>query len=147
MRQEDTVKAIRLCPSARPEMVGSVVFGIGGGTTDAPQVGYLREPIPVTPELLALSRPVEPTEVFRFAAPCAGRACRHYTGSCCSLVKRMVRLVPIAVRGLPVCSLRPRCRWWQEEGRPACLRCPQIVTDSYAAGDAVRRAAGTAAVP
>ena len=33
-----------LCPSAQPEMEGSVVLGVVGGTSDEPRVGYLTEP-------------------------------------------------------------------------------------------------------
>ena len=48
-------------------MAGSVVFGIAVGTVKSPRVAYLVTPLPVTPELLALSGPVAPAEVFRFA--------------------------------------------------------------------------------
>jgi hypothetical protein len=37
----------------------------------------------------AFSEPVKPTKVFRFAAPCAGRACRHFDGAECRLTKRV----------------------------------------------------------
>jgi len=50
---------------------GAVAFGVAGGTAAEPPVSYLKEPLPVTPELLELAEPVEPTEVFHFAAPCA----------------------------------------------------------------------------
>ena len=55
------------CPSARPEMRGSAAFGVIQGTVEQPLVGFLEQAVPVTEELLALSGPVEPTEVFRFA--------------------------------------------------------------------------------
>jgi hypothetical protein len=117
------------CPSAQPEMVGSVVFGVVGGTAVAPRAVPLVEPLPVTPELLALSAPVKPTEVFRFAAPCVGDACKHFDGSRCQLAGRIVSLLPPVSDSLPFCRLRPHCRWWLQEGKPACLRCPQIVTE------------------
>jgi hypothetical protein len=34
------------------------------------------------------------------------------------------------VESLPACRIRPDCRWFVQEGRAACLRCPQIVTYS-----------------
>jgi hypothetical protein len=120
-----------LCPSAQPEMNDSVVFGIVGGTVDQPRVAYLAEPQPVSPELLGLSAPVEPTEVFRFAAPCAEHACQHFDGSRCRLVQRIVGFVAPVSDGLPPCRIRPACRWWQEEGREACMRCPLVVTEDY----------------
>lgn len=131
-----------LCPSAQPEMPGSLLFGVVTGSVDAPRVAYLTEPQPVSDELLALSGPVRPTEVFRFAAPCAMSQCRHFDGADCRLVQRTVQLLPEAVGRLPPCRLRPQCRWWQQEGRAACLRCPQVVTENYAPSEVEREAAG-----
>jgi hypothetical protein len=121
-----------ICPSAQPDMAGSVIFAIIGGTPEEPRAGYLVEPRPTTPELLALSAPVLPTEVFRFAAKCAGSACQHFDGSSCQLARRTAELLEPTTDTLPPCPLRPQCRWWRQEGKSACLRCPQIVTQLYA---------------
>ena len=120
-----------LCPSAQPEMNDCVVFGVIRGTADAPRLTPLRQTQPVTKELLALSKPVDPTEVFRFAAPCAGKACQHFDGLNCRLATRIVRVLPAVVQDAPACQLRPTCRWWQQERIAACLRCPQVVTQTY----------------
>jgi hypothetical protein len=117
------------CPSAPPEWDSSVVLGVVGGTAEQPHLAHLREPLPVTNELLSLAAPVNPTEVFRFAAPCAGSACSHFDGTRCTLVTKMVDLLPGVGESLPPCFLRPHCRWWRQEGRAACVRCPQIVTE------------------
>jgi hypothetical protein len=130
-----------LCPSAQPDSQDSVVLGIVGGSVEEPRVAYLKEPEPVTEELLALSEPVKPTEVFRFAAPCAGNECLHFDGTDCRLAKKTVQLLPTAVDRLPRCRLRPKCRWWQQEGGAACLRCPMIVTENYLPSAQQRRAA------
>lgn len=132
-----------LCPSAQPEMADSVVFGVIGGTSEEPRLGYLVEPRTVTDELLALTAPVKPTEVFRFAAPCAGNSCQHFDGSDCRLAKRIVQLLPAAEETLPPCRLRPSCRWWQQEGKAACIRCPQIVTETYHPSELLHQAAAT----
>jgi hypothetical protein len=118
-----------LCPSAPPEWEGSFAFGIVGGSVANPVVAHLVEPLPVTDELLAATSPVAPTEVFRFAAPCAGDRCKHFDGRDCRLATRLVQLLPSVVDRLPPCHVRPDCRWWQQEGKAACLRCPQVVTD------------------
>jgi hypothetical protein len=131
-----------LCPSAQPEMAGSLLFGVVTGSVDRPRVAYLAEPQPVSDELLAMSGPVRPTEVFRFAAPCAMSQCRHFDGVNCRLVQRTVQLLPVAVERLPPCRLRPKCRWWRQEGRAACLRCPQVVTENYRPSAAERVASG-----
>jgi hypothetical protein len=132
-----------MCPSAQPDWEGSQVIGVVGGTADEPQVAYLAEPTPVTDELLALARPVTPTEVFRIAAPCANTGCGHFSKeqSTCKLAEKIVRWAPVVVEKLPACSIRPDCRWWQQEGRAACMRCPQVVTDRFQAPEALAKAA------
>ena len=141
MGQADDEIGPLLCPSAQPEMTGSVIFGVVRGTVEAPRVEYLKEPVEPTDEVLALVKPVAPTEVFRFAGSCAGTGCAHFDGSHCRLVRRMVQLVPEATDVLPPCPIRSRCRWWHEEGKAACFRCPQVVTEHYGASEQLRRAA------
>jgi len=135
-----------LCPSAQPDWQGSQVIGVVGGTADTPEVAYLSQPLPVTEELLKLAAPVTPSEVFRFAAPCACSGCGHYAEQeeKCRLAEKVVRWAPIVVAKLPPCTIRPDCRWWQQEGRAACLRCPQVVTDNFKASEEMSRAANPA---
>jgi hypothetical protein len=130
-----------LCPSAQPDMSGAVVLGVVGGTAERPRLGYLAQPQPVTLKLLQLAEPVQPTEVFRFAAPCAEGGCRHFDGARCRLVDKLVARTDRAVDTLPPCRLRPRCRWWAQDGREACLRCPGVVTEDHRAPEALRAAA------
>jgi hypothetical protein len=122
-------------------MEGAVVFGVVGGTADEPWVGYLDRRLPVTPEVLALTGDVAPAEVYRFGAPCAGGGCRHFDGSSCRLASKLVQLTPPASATLPACTLRPECRWWRQEGKAACMRCPVVVTVNYDPSDELRRAA------
>ena len=144
MKEVKTKSNLSLCPSAQPEMENSVVFGVVGGTVDLPQIAYLDMAQPVTDELLALSNPVNPTEVFRFAAPCAEGACRHFDGVKCRLVARAVQVLPVVVNRLPPCAIRPNCRWWQQEGKAACMRCPAITTEIYQPSDQQRQVANPA---
>jgi hypothetical protein len=132
-----------LCPSAPPDWEGSQVIGVVAGTAHAPEVAYLSEPQPVTDSLLALARPITPTEVFRFSAPCACTGCGHFSEeqSKCKLAEKIVRWAPVVVDKLPACRIRPDCRWWQEQGRSACMRCPQVVTDRFEAPAAIAKAA------
>lgn len=136
MREPDSTP---LCPSVPPEWEGSFAFGVVGGTVPNPRLRYLDEPLPVTEELLARTQPVRPTEVLRFAAPCAGGSCSHFVGNRCSLVDRVVQILPAVTETLPPCILRPACRWWQQDGKSACQRCPQIVTDNIFAPEAIVR--------
>ena len=131
------------CPSAQPDWKGAKVFGVVGGTPDAPETAYLDSPAPVTEELLEMAEPVSADEVFRIAAPCACSDCGHFDSeqSNCRLAQKIVRWVPMVSESLPVCSIRAECRWWQQEGRAACLRCPQVVTRNKQPSEAMRDAA------
>lgn len=120
-----------LCPSARPELADSIVFGLVGGKAIQARVTYLKQPLPVTDELLAKASPVTPTEIFRTAAPCASKDCQHFDGKDCRLATRVAEKLPAVVKELPPCFIRRDCRWWQQEGKAACLRCPQVITDNY----------------
>lgn len=130
-----------LCPSAQPEMSQSMILGVIGGTMEEPRLSYLEEPQPVSADLLTLAGPVQPTEIFRFAARCEESACCHFDGARCMLATRIVQILPAVVEGLPPCKIRPTCRWFQQEGKDACFRCPQIVTQVYDDSEQVRRVA------
>ena len=117
------------CPSAQAGADDARVYGVLAGTPDAPRVGYLTETLPVSEKLLALSGPAKPTEVFRIAAPCETNGCRHFKENACTLVQRIVEGLAPVVNALPPCQICSTCRWFRQEGRNACLRCPQVITD------------------
>ncbi|MCM0589048.1 MAG: nitrogen fixation protein [Gloeotrichia echinulata DVL01] len=129
--EEIAVDKTTLCPSARPESENSVVFGIIGGTVAEPRVAYLKQPLPITDELIAKASPITPTEIFRMATPCAAKACLHFDGQDCRLAKQIAEKLPAVAEELPPCSIRRDCRWWNQEGKAACMRCPQVITDNY----------------
>jgi len=62
------MRAPLMCPSAQPDMADAVILGVRGVPTEAPFVSYLEQPVPVSAELLALSQPLLPTELYRLAA-------------------------------------------------------------------------------
>jgi hypothetical protein len=138
---------VTLCPSAQAEWENSVAIGVVGGTADQPLMVPLATPQPVTDQLVALAAPVTPTEVFRFAAPCMGSGCVHFAEGQCHLATRMVILLPAVSERLPRCGIRLHCRWWQQEGRAACMRCPQMVTANYHPSETMRQAADPATPP
>ena len=117
-----------LCPSAPPELPGSRVLGVVTGTAEAPEVAYLDEYLPVDEQVLALAGTAKATQVLRFAAPCQQEKCSHFDGTNCNLVTRVVQMLPQVVDILPACLIRGTCRWFAQEGREACRRCPQVVT-------------------
>jgi hypothetical protein len=120
-----------LCPSAAPEMDGSVIFGIVVGTPEQPELVHLPQTKEIPPELLTLESPVQPTEIFRIAANCIEGGCDHFDGSKCRLASRIVDGLPAVTEALPPCPIRAKCRWWDQEGKAACQRCLQIVRDNY----------------
>ena len=130
-----------MCPSAQPEMTGSVAFGVIGGTAEEPRVSWIEKPVPVTGDLLALTGEVPPTQVLRIAAPCQENACCHFDGTDCRLATKLVQLIPPVTQSLPPCRIRPDCRWFVQEGRAACAVCPQIVTYSINPSEELTQAA------
>lgn len=128
-----------LCPSARDDSPGALIFGVIGGTPDSPIVAYVDRPQPMSEGLRNITDPVTPTEVFRFAAPCMCDACPQFKNQKCQVGEKIVKFLPTIVDSLPPCSIRANCRWWQQEGISACLRCPQVVTDNYNPSDVMRK--------
>jgi hypothetical protein len=119
-----------LCPSGTTIDSKAQIFGVltsSNGTEF--RVGYLRTTVPATPEALSSAAPAKPTEVFRAAVTCAGRGCSHFDGANCRLAARVATMLQPVVSTLPKCAIRSQCRWFRQEGRPACVRCPQVATE------------------
>jgi hypothetical protein len=132
-----------LCPSATSIGPDAQVFGVlTGSAAEGLQVGYLTEVLPATPDLLAAAAPAKPTEVFRAAAPCVERGCQHFDGAKCQLAARITSMLDPVVSALPRCAIRRTCRWFRQEGREACLRCPQVATEQRNAGELQHAIAG-----
>ena len=129
------------CPSAQATTEGARVFGVMTGTPEAPRVGYLTETLPMSEKLLTVAAPAKPTQLFRIAAPCANGGCKHFKGNACTLAQRIVEGVPAVVNALPACQIRSTCRWFRQEGKEACFRCPQVMTDKANASDDEKRIA------
>jgi hypothetical protein len=117
-----------MCPSAQQGMKDLQLIGVVTFDGDEPRVAYLNEPVPVTEGLLASVEPAEPREVFRMAGQCEELRCTHFNGTDCKLATRIVQILPAVVDGLPPCLIRASCRWYTQEGKAACFRCPQVVT-------------------
>jgi hypothetical protein len=128
-----------LCPSSQPGVEGALVLGVIQPTHSGPRVAYLDELLPASGDVLALAAPLHPTEVYRLAAKCQTSRCPHFDGNRCGLATRLVQILPEAVEALPNCQIRPQCRWFQQEGRSACRRCPEITTVNYDPSQAVQR--------
>lgn len=130
------------CPSAQPGMGDAQILGVVSREGETPRLAYLDEPLAATPEVLALAEPVAVAEVFRLSARCEEKKCTHFDGARCQLAVRIAKMLPEVVDSLPACNIRRDCRWFRQEGRVACLRCPQIVTGNPEADDRLKEVAG-----
>jgi hypothetical protein len=118
------------------------VLGVVQQDGPAPRLVYLNQILPATDDVLALSAPLKPTEVFRLAATCAEHKCPHFDGADCKLATRVVQILPAVVDALPPCTIRKDCRWYSQEGGAACRRCPEITTVSYDLSPTARDVSG-----
>ena len=132
----------KLCPSAQPGMDRCRVLGVVQRDGPAPMLQYLSQHLPATAEVLELSAPLKPTEVFRLAATCQENKCPHFDGADCRLATRIVQILPAAVETLPPCIIRKECRWYFQEGAAACKRCPEITTVNYDLSQRSREVSG-----
>jgi hypothetical protein len=132
----------KLCPSAQPGMDNCRVLGVVQRDGPTPRLVYLNEILPASEEVLALSAPLKPTEVYRLAATCAEHKCPHFDGADCQLATRVVQILPAVVDALPPCTIRKDCRWYSQEGGAACRRCPEITTVSYDLSTITREVSG-----
>lgn len=128
-----------LCPSSQPDTDDAVAFGVVEGTVEAPRVEYLERSQSV--EAIVQPSAVKPTEMLRIASSCQEKGCLHFDGFDCRLAAKIVEQLPIVTETLPPCQIRSSCRWWQQEGKSACLRCPQVVTENYYSSPRLERVA------
>jgi hypothetical protein len=123
------------CPSADPRLPDTKVIGIVRDANDPRTVEILPvavEPAPLI-DLIPAELPVR--AVLRFAGSCQESACAHFENGRCELARRVVAQLPEVVERIARCGIRPRCRWWRQEGIAACRRCPQVLTEPLAASE------------
>jgi hypothetical protein len=112
--------------------VGSVLLGIH--TADG--LGFVLPPLPLDDDFIRAAERADstPEARFRFSEPCVERGCKQWTGSACGVVQRVLAAeAPREDLDLPACGIRQRCRWFAQEGPPACMVCPLIRTDNAGA--------------
>lgn len=115
-----------LCPSAKAEP-GALVIGI----VSEDRVDLLPEAIPVTETLQQQFGQLEkPEKHFRFANRCVKSGCQQWHNGRCGVIDLLDRLNPDAIAHLPVCAIRPQCRWHGQVGPRACSLCPFVRTDN-----------------
>ncbi len=116
------------CPSAHPAAVGVKVFGVVLGGRGERRVSYLDRQVDLTEELSAAASGVELTRIFRFSGKCIESKCKQFDGERCGLGDKISSTITKVTKSLPRCTIRATCRWFSENGRESCFRCPSIVT-------------------
>jgi len=127
-------------------MPDAQILGVIRDDSGAPRLAYLNEEVAATAALLAQAAPAMPGEVLRLAARCEEAKCTHFNAGQCRLATRIVQMLPEVTNDLPPCVIRKTCRWFRQEGRAACLRCPQIVTVNRHRDELTQQVAGASAV-
>lgn len=110
------------CPSADV----TAATGVLGFRRPGELVTFLPRVVPVPDEL----RRVGWTGFHvRFTTPCRRSGCGQWDGGCqvATVVARDVHLRPRDGSGPDDCPIRPRCRWYLQEGPAICSACPEVV--------------------
>ena len=116
------------CPSAQPDMEGARPFGVISGTPQETRIAFFKKSALDGFNWREQFSSQDATRLFRFGARCDEHKCGHFDGSRCSLGGRIKQGLPAVVDAPPPCLIRPKCRWFAEQGVEVCLRCPQVVT-------------------
>ncbi|MFZ1527573.1 MAG: hypothetical protein WAT19_02405 [Ferruginibacter sp.] len=120
----------KLCPSTTCHE-GAVILGVvqGNETVALLNAGLIADQDFVK----KVKEQGSPEKRFRFADTCRKCGCRQWTGSECGVIKEFSE-ANIHLNGneheLPNCIIRPRCRWYSQEGANACQICPFVITDN-----------------
>lgn len=120
-----------LCPSSRCTD-GALLLGVvrRDGT-----VAFTPTPLRIDARFVEKAHEGRTPEArFRFAGPCQRARCQQWTGERCGVIDLVLdRAREAGVAGapaLPDCAIRPRCRWFGQQGADACLVCPLVVTEA-----------------
>lgn len=118
-----------LCPAHRCKP-GAQLLGI---RQDDGTVAILPQALPIDEDFVrsAKEHPMPPEQRFRFTNKCAEGGCGQWTGTQCGIAQKMVALIDevAAADTLFPCSIRPRCRWFLQQGADACRICPYVLTE------------------
>jgi hypothetical protein len=125
-----------LCPSSRCKD-GAIVLGI---VLPNRTIAYAdqRYRIDAAQAEAMQQAPISPEKRFRFSSPCAQCGCGQWQkdssehGGHCGVIEQVLATPqpPSLPKDLPVCSIRPQCRWFVQRGEEACSVCRYVVTDT-----------------
>lgn len=119
-----------VCPSARAEP-GATLLGVIG--TDG-QVAYLKTVLQIDQAFIdEVREDGVPEERFRFANSCVEGKCIQWDvgKKRCGVIDSVVPFLGSGegTSSLQPCSIRLACRWFRQDGPPACRICPGVITE------------------
>ena len=120
------------CPSTPEDQPDAVVFGVVGGTVERPMVAYLTSSLPASDGTSHANCTGHTSGSVPIRGDMRQTACQNFQDGRCSVTTRLVAVAKPVVDQLPRCAIRSTCRWWAENGRASCVRCPSVVTVDYA---------------
>ena len=126
-----TPKAHVLCPSSKCQE-GAKLIGV---VKEDGHVDMLKQPLEINEEFVLSAKEGRiPESRFRFANTCLKGACEQWDGCRCSVIDGILDHISkssrkIETKEIRECTIRPNCRWFNQNGMSACLICPLVVTD------------------
>lgn len=116
-----------MCPSSKAQK-GAMLLGI---LQDDGKVSILPQPLRIDETFIETAghqRPAE--EQFRFTNKCVESGCSQWTGKRCGVADKVLSVLNDLPpqNEVPVCALRPSCRWHLQSGEEACRACVFVIT-------------------
>ena len=118
-----------MCPSSKAQH-GAKLLGV---RQDDGKVAILPQPLAISSDFIEKANQSSKAEQkFRFTNKCVASGCTQWTGSRCGVADQIIGVMnELSVTdGIPVCAIRPSCRWFMQNGPDACKVCPYVITET-----------------
>lgn len=118
-----------MCPSSKAS-IGAKLLGVrqNDGT-----IAILPKPLLID-ELFTKNavNNSSPGRQFRFTNKCLESGCKQWKGNRCNVSDQIITAIDILSSNteLPVCDIRPQCRWFIQNGTDACKVCPIVISET-----------------
>lgn len=95
-------------------------------------IAILPKPISISEGFseICLNQGFKPEEKFRFVGKCAKSGCQNWQNNQCLIAEKAVDIIKKEElnTSLPICAIRPQCRWYHQEKSNACKICKYVNT-------------------
>jgi hypothetical protein len=114
------------CPSSQSKV--AVAFDPVDHADGVPLVGFFEKAVPRHRRIAGAYEATPSNRGLQVCSSLRRAKSAHGNGAECTLVNRIVQVLPAVVSSSPAYRLRGECRGFSRHGRNACTRCPQVVT-------------------